>query len=132
MRTNLWRVTSIVVLLSMFISPIGSAYAAPNATQPAAPQQPGMRVVDASYVGVSQPLRSLPPVKVEASAAAIARSQQERLRMPKTENGLSAGGFDASIVQDGPVSNSMPAPIANFEGVGNVSSVLPPDTQVVD
>jgi subtilisin family serine protease len=31
MRTNLWRVTSILVLLAMFISPVGSAYATPAA-----------------------------------------------------------------------------------------------------
>jgi uncharacterized repeat protein (TIGR02543 family) len=33
MRTNLWRVTSIVVLLAMLISPIGLAYAAPSSAQ---------------------------------------------------------------------------------------------------
>ena len=34
MRTHLWRLTSIVVLLALFISPIGSAYAAPVNAQP--------------------------------------------------------------------------------------------------
>ncbi|MBI5964613.1 MAG: carboxypeptidase regulatory-like domain-containing protein [Chloroflexi bacterium] len=128
MRTHLWRLVSVLVLLAMFVSPIGSAAAAPRSSQTAAPKS-NMQVINASFVGVSKPLSTLAPVKVEASAAAIARSQKERLTFPKTENALTNGGFDASIVQNGPVGNSMPAPVANFEGVNNVSGVLPPDTQ---
>ncbi len=37
--------------------------------------------------------------------------------------------MDASIVQDRPIGSSMPTADANFEGVNNVSGVLPPDTQ---
>ena len=131
MRTNLWRLTSIVILLAMLISPAGaasSAFAAPLDKQPAV-LKPGMQVIDASFVGESQPLSSLAPIKVEASAATMARSQQARLGFPKTESSQSNGGFDASIVQNGPTGISMPAPVANFEGVNNVNGVLPPDTQ---
>ena len=131
MRANLWRLTSIIILLAMLISPAGaasSAFAAPLNIHPAV-LKPGMQVIDASFVGESQPLSSLAPLKVEADAAAIARSQQARLGFPKTGNAPSNGGFDASIVQNGPVGNSMPAPDANFEGVNNVSGVMPPDTQ---
>ena len=128
MRTHTWRLVSVLVLLAMFISPIGAAYAAPVNAQPATAKS-NVQVINASYFGVSQPLSSLTPLKVEASAAAIARSQQARLSIPKTENALSNGSFDPSFVQDSPVGISAPAPIANFEGVGNVSGVLPPDTQ---
>ena len=89
----------------------------------------GMKVINASYVGVSQPLSSLPTVKVDASAATIARMQQPLRGMPKTQNALGTSGFDASILQNGAVANSMPASVANFEGVNNVSGVYPPDTQ---
>jgi hypothetical protein len=33
------------------------------------------------------------------------------------------------VVQNQPVLPNMPGPIANFEGVDNIDSVLPPDTQ---
>ncbi len=128
MRTRLWRFVSIVVLLAMFVSPVGSASAASTGSQSIA-HKTNVQVINASYVGTSQPLSSLAPVKVEASAATIARSQKERLTFPKTQNALTNGGFDPSFVQDGPVTNSMPATEANFEGVNNVSGVLPPDTQ---
>ena len=71
MRTHLWRVISVLVLLAMFVSPIGSAAAAPLSSQPAAPKT-NMQVINASFVGVSKPLSTLAPVEVEASAAAIA------------------------------------------------------------
>ncbi len=126
--SHLWRLTSIVVLLAMTISPIGSSFAAPLNTQPAAPQT-GMRVINPSFVGVSQPLSSLAPIRVDPNAPSAARKLQDRLVIPKTQNSYKDGGWDAAIVQDGPVGKSMPAPDANFEGVNNVSGVLPPDTQ---
>ncbi len=129
MKTNhLWRLASIVVLLAMLISPIGSAYATPLNNQPIAPK-PGMQVIDASFVGVSQPLRSLAPIKVGPKIPSALREMQKRLVIPKTAKGLTRGGFNSSIVQGNPVKNSMPAATANFEGVNNISGVLPPDTQ---
>ena len=130
MRTKLWRIASLVTLLAMLISPIGatgSAFAAPIESQSSAPQS-NMRVIESS-ASLSQPLRSMAPVEANTNTPSVQRKMQDRLGIPKTENTLSAGGFDASILQDGPVSNSMPTPDANFEGVSNVNGVHPPDTQ---
>lgn len=130
MKTNvLWRLTSVMALLAMIISPVGSAFAAPAAAQPAAAQQPGVRVIEAARVGVSQPLHTLTPLKVDPNAPSILKKMQDRLEIPKTTKSVAAAGFDPSIVQDNPVKNKMPAAVANFEGVNNVSGVLPPDTQ---
>jgi len=129
MHTHLWRL-AIITLLAMFISPIylgNSTSAAPLDTQTAA-QHSGMRVIKASYVGASQPLRSITPIAQAPNAPSALRRLQDRLMMPKTQK-TSNGGLDVSIVQDRPVSMSMPAPIAFFEGANNVNGVLPPDTQ---
>ncbi len=131
MRTHLWRIVSLVTLLALLISPIGatgSALAAPTESQSPAPQS-NLRVIDASYVGVSKPLSSLAPVIADTNTPTALRQMQERLGMPKIENALGNGGFDPSIVQKAPVANSMPATLANFEGINNVSGVFPPDTQ---
>ena len=128
MKTNhVWRLTSALVLLAMLISPLGSAYAAPSESQSPAPQS-NVRVVESTPV-VSQPLRDLAPIKVDPNAPSALKKLQDRLVIPKTQNSPTNGGRDASIVQNGPVKNNMPAAIANFEGVSNVSGVLPPDTQ---
>jgi len=129
-RNHLLRLAGIVTLLAMLISPFygsSSTSAAPLDTQPAA-QDPGMQVIKASFVGVSQPLRSLAPIAPDPNASSASGGLQDRLIMPKTQK-VTDGGFDVSIVQDDPVGMSMPAPVANFEGVNNVSGVLPPDTQ---
>ena len=64
MKTNFfWRLTSLVVLLAMIISPAGFGSAAPVENQPAAPH-PTMQVVDPSFVGESQPLRDLAPIQI--------------------------------------------------------------------
>ena len=130
MHTHLWRLFSIITLLAMFVSSVflsNSTSAAPLDTQTAT-QHSGMRVIKASYVGVSQPLRSITPIAPDPNAPSALRRLQDRLVMPKTQK-VSNGGFDVSIVQDRPVGMSMPPPIANFEGVNNVNGVLPPDTQ---
>jgi hypothetical protein len=75
MKTNhLWRLTSTLVLLAMLISPIGSAYAAPSERQSPAPQS-NMRVVESTPV-VSQPLRSLAPIKVDPNAPNVLKKIQ--------------------------------------------------------
>jgi len=128
MKTNfLWRLASVMTLLAMLISPVGSAFAAPSAAQSPAPQS-NVRVVESTPV-VSQPLRSLAPIQVDPNAPSVLKKLQDRLVIPKTQNSPTNGGRDASIVQNGPVKNNMPAAVANFEGVNNVSGVLPPDTQ---
>ena len=129
MRSKVWRLVSVQVLLAMVFGPIGSSTAGSATDQRAVAPQPGLRVIDASYVGVSLPLGTLAPVTLETNAPSVLRTMQDRLVIPKTQEGLSTGGFDPSIVQDSPVGNSMPAAAANFEGVDNVSGVLPPDTQ---
>jgi hypothetical protein len=122
-----WRLTGTLTLLVVLIISLGSAYAAPDEAQ-SPTFQSNVRVVESTPV-VSQQLRDLAPIQVNPNAPSVLKKMQDRLVIPKTQNGLSAGGFDASIVQNGSVKNNMPAPIANFEGVNNVSGVLPPDTQ---
>lgn len=122
-----WRLIGTLTLLVILIISLSSAYAAPDGAQ-SPTFQSNVRVVESTPV-VSQQLRDLAPIQVNPNAPSVLKKMQERLVIPKTQNGLSAGGFDASIVQNGSVKNNMPAPIANFEGVNNVSGVLPPDTQ---
>jgi hypothetical protein len=130
MHKTTWRIASLVTVLAMLISAVGisgTAYAAPSQSQTTAPQS-SMRVIEATRFGVSQPLSSLAPLAVKSEAPSYLRNQQERLVMPKTQNG-SNGVTDPSVVQNDMPGVSMPATEANFEGVNNVSGVLPPDTQ---
>ncbi len=130
MRTSLWRFASIFTLLALLASPFylgGASFAAPISPQ-VPDQPPGMQIIKASYVGESQPLRSIPAKKPDPDSASFLRTQRERLIIPKTSQ-QSTGSFDASVVQNMSVLSSMPEPIANFEGVNNVNGVLPPDTQ---
>ena len=122
MRSRLWRRPGTLALLALLIGPLG-------VLGPAQAGSSGPQVVPAAYVGVSQPLGTLDPIAPSPSAPGILRSMRPRLVIPKSQNALTSGGFDASIVQNVPVSNAMPAAVANFEGVGNVSGILPPDTQ---
>jgi hypothetical protein len=87
-----------------------------------------MQVIQASYLGVSQPLRLLTPITSDPKTPSILAGLQDRLIIPKTQN-ASDEGFDRTIVQESLGKVSMPAPIVNFEGVNNVNGVLPPDTQ---
>jgi hypothetical protein len=126
MRTHLWRIASAIALLAMLISSIGSAYAAPAESIPANDSGP-VQVVSADFVGVSQPLASLPANLPSQKEITTAKELRERFLVPKTET-KATGGLDTSIVQNSPIGNSMPAVEANFAGVGNVNGVLPPDT----
>ena len=129
MRTNLWRLASLMVLLAMLISPVGAAgvaYAAPQNTQSAAETGP-VQVISAKYVGVSQSLTSLAANLPSQTQIQDAKELRERFVLPKTEQ-KGNGSADVSFVQNSPVGDSMPAFEANFDGVGNVNGVLPPDT----
>ncbi len=107
-------------MLALLITPLAPASAAPA--------KPGMQISKSAPASVSRPLRSIAPLKVDPAAASAVRSMQDRqLVIPKTQK--KGGGTDTSIVQDSPIGISMPAYIANFEGVNNVNSVYPPDTQ---
>lgn len=131
MRINLWRIASLFTLLAMLISPMGlsgSATAAPSDSPASAPMPPGMTLVEAERYGVSQPFSTLSNRATSAKEAnSYLKQNPERLLMPKTLNGAKEA-FEAAFVQDAPQANNMPATIANFEGVDNVSGVLPPDT----
>jgi hypothetical protein len=131
MRSKTWPIISLITVFAMLISPVGAAGSvnAVVSDQRTFSTQAGMRIVEPSFVGVSQPLSSLVPVIADSHTPSALRLMQDRLVIPKTVNALSSGGFDTSIVQNGPVKNTMPTPEANFEGVDNVSGVLPPDTQ---
>ena len=93
--------------------------------------KPGMTVVTSAPVKVSQPLRSLASVRTNPAAATAAGTFRDtRLIIPRTSQGNDVkSAMDPSIVQNAPLGSSMPLPDANFEGVNNVSGVLPPDTQ---
>ncbi|HAE58716.1 MAG TPA: hypothetical protein DCG54_04195, partial [Anaerolineae bacterium] len=132
MRTHLWRLASVVMLLALLLSPLassGSVSAAQPTDQPKEDKGP-IQVINASKVVHSQPLASIEPRQTTPSEIESARALRDRYTFPKVENAnaLKSGKTDPSIVQDAPVGNSMPATIANFEGVGNVNGVLPPDT----
>jgi hypothetical protein len=129
MRTRvLFRLASVLLLAAMFLSQVGAVRAAPGSSPSAAPLN-GLKVVDPVYFGVSQPLRSVSPRVPDTNAPSLLTKLQDRLVMPKTHNDLKKSGLDASIVQNSPVGKSMPAATDNFEGVNNISGVLPPDTQ---
>jgi hypothetical protein len=69
-----------------------------------------------------------------ATGAEIAGQPSEEIphpRMPKVSNSPSAGQAQAAdgALQSRAASGSMPAPLANFEGINNINAVLPPDTQ---
>jgi hypothetical protein len=123
MRARLLKLAGIIALLALLISPI--------ATASAAPAKPGMQITKSAPASMSQPLRSITPLKVDSTAPSAARSMQDiQLIIPKTPK--AGAGMDAAIVQDRPLGLSMPAPIANFEGVNNGNNsiaVYPPDTQ---
>jgi len=130
MHSKIWRFASLLTMLALLASPffLGSSSFASPSDQEVAPQQPGMRLVQASFVGRSQELRTLAPKAVDPDAPSVLKILQERLVIPKTRQETS-GGSDTSIVQTETVGGAMPEPIANFEGVNNLNFVLPPDTQ---
>ena len=91
MKTSfLWRLTSLAVLLAMVISPFGFRPAAPINTEPAV-RQPGIGSIDATFVGISQPLRALAPIKFDSNAPSVLSKLQDRLAIPKTRNGVNHG-----------------------------------------
>ena len=130
MHTRVWRYVCLFTLLALLTSSFGQSSAMSTSTSE--PQMttypPGMQVIPASYVGESQPLRSMAPVPPSSSMQGALSMMQDRLVIPKTQND-SDGRSDTSILQSNSMSLTMPEPIANFEGVHNVNGVLPPDTQ---
>ncbi len=77
MRARLSKLAGMTALLALLISPI--------ATASAAPAKPGMQITKSAPASVSQPLRSITPLKVDPHAPSAARSMQDRrLVIPKT------------------------------------------------
>ncbi len=130
MRTIFLRFASLLTLLALLASPFYSSDSFTAASfDPQINTLPnGLRVIKASFVGRSQPLRSLAPIQPDPDAPSILRSLQDRLVLPKTQQ-AGTGKSDQSKIQTFYPSLSMPEPLANFEGVNNINGVLPPDTQ---
>ena len=93
MHSKIWRFASLLTMLALLASPffLGSSSFASPSDQEVAPQQPGMRLVQASFVGRSQELRTL------------ARTLCETL----TEHGISAEVRAEEVAVGG---GSVPAP----------------------
>ncbi len=136
MRKRISRIRLFIAIFSVLLSM--SAYAGTDqAVSSPAAQKPGMVVVESAPASLSQPLRSRAPLKVDLNAPSAARTfQDRRFVAPKTQKRAPsaavaepAAATGASIVQNRPIGSSMPSSDANFEGVNNVSGVLPPDTQ---
>jgi hypothetical protein len=96
-----------------------------GSVQPAA----GPQVVWAVGPSLSAPLRSIQPVVVAGPQAALGSLPAFDELLPKVARSLAGGGFDASIVQSSPVGSSIPAPSFTFDGISNLSGVLPPDAE---
>lgn len=114
-------------MLLTFFSLVAFAYADKFETEPQI-LKPGMTIVESSPVMVSKPLRSLVPAQIDPTAPSAVRTFEDiQLISPKIRQ-VKTGG-DPSIVQDRPIGNAMPTATANFDGVNNLSSIYPPDTQ---
>lgn len=74
---------------------------------------------------VSAPLSSL----VGTSAAPLDSFEQPKFELPKALNAAVQAFSPDPVLQNAPVLGSMPGLIAHFEGVNNVASVAPPDTE---
>ena len=90
MRTSLWRFASIFTLLALLASPFylgGASFAAP--INPQIPDQPpGMQIIKASFVGESQPLRSIAAVKPDPDAPSFLRSAKGAPDHPESSAGV--------------------------------------------
>ena len=102
-----------------------SATGAPATRAPAAPAQPLTPIVTSAVRHDTSPaLRTLKPAH---TATAANEHVLSRLVVPHGKDLSAVTG--SSAVQKGVTANSMPSLSQNFEGVGNVNGVLPPDTQ---
>jgi len=135
MQIFLSRAVGSIALLMLVICLSGAAYSAPDGTQPAA-SKPGVQVTTAVVPSVSQPLRTMPPRKIDQNASSPGQSLRDFLPpIPKISKNKISNGCDESLVQDSKVafsSAAMPSPMANFDGVKNTDNpalYAPPDTQ---
>ncbi len=118
----------IVILIHSVFSDVGAAQPAPDIDELPAHEQAAAQVITSSRHDVSQPLRDLALVKNRQRAAFD--DQFPSLTLPKATTGYPESEIDRLLPQS---QNSpremMPPAIHNFEGVGNVNFVQPPDTQ---
>jgi hypothetical protein len=93
--------------------------------QEPAPVGAGPIVILPEKVDLSPPLLDIPPIVPEKADETLIRFNE--MGLPGSEE----GGFDGVDhgLQDWQGAIDMPAPTQNWEGISNVSGVLPPDTQ---
>lgn len=124
-----WRVLSVrsigtfLLLIGFVFQPLGGAAIPVQAQAGAA----APLVISPIAVAVSPRLSSLAPAQPGTSAALV---QQIPLRMPdksNSVNSLSVPLASDPVLQSATPSSQMPAAAQNFEGLSNVSNVLPPD-----
>ena len=97
-----------------------------TAQQPPAAPPPGTRgaaVVAALKHDTSPALRNIPPLGVDREGG---RTVHEPLPVPKRRG--PKGPWRDPAAQDAAVTPLIPAPTVNFDGINNLSGVLPPDT----
>lgn len=86
------------------------------------------QVIQPNGRGVSPPLRDLPGVVSTASTTV-----RELRRLPHTPaagtSALAQAFTPDAALQTGALAATMPAPLQNFDGLGNLSQVLPPDPE---
>ena len=92
---------------------------------------PGLTTSSSVHNDTSPPLREIPSV-LRAVHEGVGRERRS-IKNPPLPKGI--GGFAEfasepmdPVLQDSVSEASAPAPIQNFEGVGNLNGVLPPDT----
>lgn len=95
------------------------------------PLKPGMTLAKAAPLKIGQPLRTLKPAGINpATPSAVQTFEDGRLVIPRPIQKTTAKPVASSVMQSLPgLAGVMPSPIANFDGVNNVSGYLPPDTQ---
>jgi N-acetylneuraminic acid mutarotase len=99
-----------------------------GASSAAQDEQSGPTVTSAVRHDTSPPLRSIKPSRAAMAEDKVGMSELSRLKVPHQQVSGAAAG-DRADVQDSVLTNSLPTFDQNFEGVGNVNGVLPPDTQ---
>src|SRR5439155_8706662 len=90
---------------------------------PGEQKSPAPRVVSLGRQDLSPALRDIPAVL--PSQAAVPR---EVPRRPLRHAAKAQAGFIDPVAQTSPSLSNVPSTSTNFEGVGNVDAVLPPDT----
>jgi len=125
---RLWSITCLFLAMALLISPLGvtgKVLAAPDTDRPVVGTGPEVVVSEAS---LSQPLSSIKPSLESPQDLNNPMLMRAPIGMPKTLNAVGGSSFDPSVVQTiNGGGGGMPAPTANFEGIGALGS-LPPDT----